>query len=500
MRVFLPLVAAAIFLTASADYLLFGHPLGCGVTAFAVILAAVLAARYRTRLLRALPWAALWLVLAFGASLQSSAIGVVLLLILTWAVLAAACLPGGPDIFDAMWTGAAGGVRGLAAIFADLGQKLTWGGAEKTRYAAKWVIGVPAVIIVIFASLIIPANLVLAKWTGDFLDDLVRWIKEINAARLFFWAAVFLEGYGLLRFRPWLTSPRGAARPAAMPATPPPPPPGVMIVPNPVTPEMKRRYESMAATVTFVGLNVLFLAANATDAGYLWLAFKLPTGLTYSQYAHAGAYRLIAAVVLAAVTVTAFFRIGAPQSESRRARILAYLFILQNAIVLLGAGRRLQLYVTVYGLTRFRVAAFLWMILVLAGFVTILWKLVAKKSFRFLVRANTVTVILLLSVVSLTDINGFIAGWNAARYQEDTRRTIDVAYLAGLGAPAMPALARLAKSEDRQVARMAEESLSVLIEKARDRDEFWQSRTIRGTRVLCETLEQADEAGIPDPD
>ena len=252
--------------------------------------------------------------------------------------------------------------------------------------------------------------------------------------------------------------------------------------------------------VTFVGLNVVFLAANATDAAYLWFSLKLPLGITYSEFAQQGAYRLIVAVVLAAVTITAFFRTGARQSESRGARFVAYFFTLQNAVVLIGAARRLELYVTAYGLTRLRGAAFVWMVLVLAGFVTILWKLIAKKPFHFLLWANTVTMVLALSAVSLMNIDGFIADWNVARYEEGKHKKIDVRYLEHLGEPAMPALVVLAKADDREVSRRAEECLNVVIELARDRDGHWQSRTLRSRRDLDAALREADARYIAHAD
>ncbi len=481
------LLAAAV-LTIAADYLLFGHAAGCGVTTFAAVVLAATALRYGRRLGRSWWWLALWMAVALGASLDYSRMGAALLVVLLWAIIAQAVLPAGKDIFEAVCGGVAGGLKGLAGVVYDVfGRRRISAAGETARYAPAWVIVLPAAIIAIFAVLIIPANLVVSQWVTTGLRTLGEWIREIDAWRVGFWLVVGLEAYGLFVFRPWWRR-RGRARKAGSSfVPPPPPPPGARVKANYPTAEMRRGYQVAAAVTTFAGLNLIYLAANAADATYLWFALKLPEGLTYAGFAHAGSYRLLAAVVLAAATVTAFFRVGSPAGQSAKARWLVYLFVAQNAAVLVGAARRLELYVEAYGLTRFRVAAFVWMVLVMGGYAFLAWKLARSRKFHFLLKTNTALTLVVLSAVSLADVDGFIARWNVAQWEQGVHKDIDVAYLGRLGATAMPSVARLAVSDDRAVAERAQGVLGRVMAREEGRRAPWQSRTLRSGRALEET-------------
>jgi hypothetical protein len=235
--------------------------------------------------------------------------------------------------------------------------------------------------------------------------------------------------------------------------------------------------ELTAARITFVGLNLLFLAANIADAAYLWYGFKLPVGLTYSEFAHHGSYRLIVAVVLSAGVIAIFFRPAALAAKGAFARFLAGLFVVQNLAVLIGAARRLQIYVGAYGLTRFRVAAFIWMLIVAVGYVTIAVKLRRNLRVFFLLRANAVSVALILSATSLANIDGFIARWNVARYEAGSHAAVDLAYLEHLGLCAAPAIRRLAESDD-DTALQAEAVLHQVWWKYESEGARWQSWTL----------------------
>ena len=117
----------------------------------------------------------------------------------------------------------------------------------------------------------------------------------------------------------------------------------------------------------------------------------------------------------------------------------------QNLVVLAGAVRRLALYADAYGLTRFRVAAGFWLGLVAIGLLLVGWRIARHRSLRFLLRANAASTVLVLSLWAVANVNGAVAGFNVDRHLRDPQRTVDLAYLRSLGAPALPALDRLAR-------------------------------------------------------
>lgn len=457
-------------MAALADYLLFGHSRGANITALALAFAVLLVVRYRGRLRRSLPLAALWLLVAAGATLQSSIIGVMLLISLGWAALAMSARKERPALATSMAAGLFAGLRAFFEPVSDfIKQRMLAREGGKAWGTPAWVVIGPAAIVLIFAALIIPANLAVAEWVKSFANWVGEVFENLTFARVFLWAMVGLQAYGLMRFR---VSRRAIAASAAEPDA---------------QPRRGGVNELHAAILTFVGLNALFVVANAADAAYLWFSFKLPAGLTYSEFAHRGAYRLIVAVVLSALVIAGFFRRSAPQSWHAAARALGYLFIAQNVVVLLGAARRLELYVDVYGLTRFRVAAFLWILLVLAGFALILVKLARNRSFVWLLRVNTVTAAALLAAVSLLDLNGFIAEWNLARHERGTLVKTDVDYLRSLGPSALPALARLSGDSNTEIAGEAEAAYRQVLADAKTRLEHWQSWTYRVRQAMVKS-------------
>ena len=136
------------------------------------------------------------------------------------------------------------------------------------------------------------------------------------------------------------------------------------------------------------------------DIAYLWGGVALPDGMSYAAYAHRGAYPLIVTALLAAAFVIAA---TTPGSEARRSpliRWLVYLWIAQNVLLVMSSLLRLDLYVGVYSLTYWRVAAFIWMLLVAAGLVLIMIQIAARRSGAWLVGANLVSLALTLYVCS----------------------------------------------------------------------------------------------------
>ncbi len=465
-------VAFAVVFAGFADYLLYGHFLGAGLAVFMLLVGAAMIVRYRRRAARAMPWAALWLVVALGAALQPSALGAAVVILLGWSCVALAASAAGASLLTGAARGAFGALRAFVLPLIEAVRRsrlrLRFGtSASGKKYTPAWVAAVPVFLVAIFAVVMLPANLVIAKWLGDIGRVLQDWLGALSVGRVFFWGVVGLEVFALMRF----AVPRLLRR-LRLPA------------PRDWVGATWRADELKAAVATFAALNVLYLAVNLTDAAYLWFALKLPAGLTYAEFAQRGSYRLIAAVVMAAVTLCVFFRVRALQSRNRVALALAYVFVAQNLLVLVGAARRLQLYVDVYGLTRLRVAAFIWMALVAVGFITIVVKLRGVRPFSFLLRANAASVAVVLAVVTLLDINGFIAGWNVERYERGMKASFDVAYIGRLGATAMPALARLTAVADADLARDANAWLRRSYSEAKEAREAWQARTLRTERAI----------------
>ena len=195
---------------------------------------------------------------------------------------------------------------------------------------------------------------------------------------------------------------------------------------------------------SLVLFNVAFAVENLLDLTYLWGGAALPEGMTYASYAHRGAYPLVATALLSAAFVLLVFRPGGSSERDRLARSLVLVWLGQNVLLTASAAWRLHLYVQVYGLTRLRLAAILWMGLVAAGLAATALRIHHGKTNRWLVQVAVSLALAVLYGASIADTDGAIARFNVAHCRElggpGTR--LDLRYPAELGPEALPALER----------------------------------------------------------
>ncbi len=195
---------------------------------------------------------------------------------------------------------------------------------------------------------------------------------------------------------------------------------------------------------SLVLFNLLFAVQTVLDAVYLWGNATLPADVSYASYAHRGAYPLIVTALLAAGFVLAAMSPGGPAENSRVIRPLVYLWIAQNVLLVLSSILRLDLYVQIYLLSWWRIAAFVWMMLVALGLFLILARIVLSRSNNWLIRANLVTLTATLYTCSLVNFAAIIADYNVGHSREAGGKGvwIDMNYLFSLGPQALPAIDR----------------------------------------------------------
>jgi len=196
---------------------------------------------------------------------------------------------------------------------------------------------------------------------------------------------------------------------------------------------------------SLIVFNALFAVQTILDGLYLWGGVALPYGMSYASYAHRGAYPLIVTALLAAGFVIVALRPGSDTERSPPIRALVYLWIAQNVWLVTSSILRLDLYVAVYSLTYWRVAAFVWMVLVAVGLVLILTRIVRGHSTAWLIGANVVSLALALYVCASANLASVIAHYNVRHSFEPTGQAakLDVQYLFDLGAQAIPAVDEL---------------------------------------------------------
>lgn len=291
-----------------------------------------------------------------------------------------------------------------------------------------WV--VPVGFSLVFLALFSNANPLIEKWLTGI--DLTELTDSFNGWRVMFWSAAFMLVWPFVRFkagRSWAIAP---------------------LVPESGPVELKPgRHDLFGEPAIFRSLllfNLLFAVQIGLDATYLLGGVDLPDGMTYAQYAHRGAYPLICTALLAAAFVLFATRPGSQSENSPRIRSLILGWTAQNVILVIFSIQRLGLYVEAYALTYWRIAAFIWMLLVLIGLVLIVVKFWRARSNGWLVEMNLIALLVVLYVTSFVNIASVIGEYNVSRSLGDGNHWLDTQYLHQLGIHAIPAMDRVGSS------------------------------------------------------
>jgi hypothetical protein len=288
---------------------------------------------------------------------------------------------------------------------------------------------IPIVLGGIFVFLLVSVNL-LEKWIS--LLNPGNTASYVSLGRILFWTVALSIVWPFIHVR-WSGRrkiPAGLAEAVALAR-------GIPSGPN--------DFFSVATILrSLILFNLLFAVQTVLDVAYLWGNATLPTDISYASYAHRGAYPLIVTALLAAGFVLAAMRPGGPAEQSRVIRPLVYLWVAQNVLLVLSSILRLDLYVQIYLLTWWRVAAFIWMVLVALGLVLIVARIVLNRSNGWLIRANLITLTATLYICSLVNFAAIIADYNVSHSREAAGKGvwIDMNYLFSLGPQALPAIDR----------------------------------------------------------
>ena len=411
----------AVLATAVLSALLLGDGLGVNllIVAAPAAFAAGSAARAAGRRLR--PWTTAWavggLTLLAVPALRDAGWP-------TFLAVASAVALGSLALHGSRsWLGVFLGSLGL---FSSIAEGLAWGGrGARERVAGsrkRWGVAlrttaVAAVLLVVFGTLFASADAAFAGVLGDLIPDVSL---GTGPWRLF----LFVAG---------LVGSLAAAYTAAAPVRWD----GIVVRPG----KARGRLEW---ALPLTALNLLFAAFIAVQLTVLLGGYDkvmAETGLSYSQYARQGFWQLLWATVLTLLVIGIALRQaprGRPGDRTLVRGVLGVLCLL-TLVVVASALRRMDLYVDAYGLTRLRfsvAAVEFWL-----GVVLVLIMVFGVLGPRLLPRAVAASAASAVLVFGLLSPDALIAEQNVQRYRDD--HAIDIDYLSGLSADAVPALDEL---------------------------------------------------------
>lgn len=216
-----------------------------------------------------------------------------------------------------------------------------------------------------------------------------------------------------------------------------------------VLPERKTASPSPALTTSItwslIVFNAVFALQNGLDLAFLWSGAPLPGDMGLADYAHRGAYPLIVTTLLAGLFVLVALQPGSETARRPLVRKLVVVWIGQNMLLVASSLLRTADYIEAYALTRFRIAAMVWMVLVGIGLLLICWRMLRDRSAHWLINANIAITLAVLAVISVVDLGAVSAGWNVRHAREVGGRGVelDLGYLHSLGEPALVSLVEL---------------------------------------------------------
>ncbi|HEX6968158.1 MAG TPA: DUF4173 domain-containing protein [Micromonosporaceae bacterium] len=345
------------------------------------------------------------------------------------------------------------------------GRGLAHGGRGSAGVRVAITAGISIVLLLVFGLLFASADAVFA----DLLDQALPDLGPLTVVRVLLFfppaALVLFGGAYLLAAPPDLT---GLETPA------------------------KRRVRRLEWLVPILLLDVLFTVFVLVQLTVLFGGARYVLtdhGPTFAEYARSGFWQLLAVTVLTLPVLGGAAR-WAPR-DNRLDRILIRVLLgalaVLTLVIVASALYRMHVYQQAYGFTRLRIlvsAYELWL-----GFLFVL-VLAAGIHLRatWLPRVAAASAVLALLGLVALDPDRFIADQNIDRYQATGR--IDVDYLSGLSADAVPAL-------DRLPGQLRDCALSDIAEELTDHPDGWRGWNLARRRAL--DLLAADPPQPSDP-
>lgn len=195
-------------------------------------------------------------------------------------------------------------------------------------------------------------------------------------------------------------------------------------------------HERYSALLLFIILNILLLILNIFDIQYLFLKGELPEGITYSDYVHRGVGAVILSILLAIGVISYYFRgLINFDSGSKIIKLLTYVWILQNIVLVIMTAFKNQLYIEAFSLTYMRIGVYYYLGFALIGLLLTIYKIYFTQDIWFLFRTNSLAIYVVL-------ILSCFFNWNmiVTRYNIQNSKEIDYVYLSELGHANYPVL------------------------------------------------------------
>jgi len=212
--------------------------------------------------------------------------------------------------------------------------------------------------------------------------------------------------------------------------------------------QYQKRFETerYAGLLLFVVLNVMLLILNIGDVQALYFKGGLPKNVTHSDFVHSGVGIIILSIIIATSLMMYLFRSEFASIKHNKALIgFAYLWIIQNVVMLSSTAFRNQIYIHDFNFTYKRIGVYVWLVLAAFGLCVLFYKLYKKQSNWFLIRTNVAIWFSVLVLSSVVNWDKLITNYNI---QNKSLSQVDFHYLFSLSDANLPELLAVSQRED----------------------------------------------------
>jgi hypothetical protein len=203
--------------------------------------------------------------------------------------------------------------------------------------------------------------------------------------------------------------------------------------------EISINEEYLSGVLLLVLLNILLFFVNLGDFHFLFISHKLPENVTFASFLHQGVGMLIVSILISIFIIIFYFRGSLNFYEkSKSFKIWAFIWIVQNVLMLGSVVSKNALYIDAYGLTYKRIGIYVYVLLTIIGLVTTALKIIKVKNIYYLIRINGWSFFVVLVLSSLIHWDKLIINEN-----QSLKRDIDIYYLLSLSDSILPDLKKV---------------------------------------------------------
>lgn len=196
---------------------------------------------------------------------------------------------------------------------------------------------------------------------------------------------------------------------------------------------LKMQY--LSGIVLLASLNALIFYFNILDFVFLWFGFKWD-GSFLKEFVHEGTWLLVFSVFLSSAIALFFFKGNLNFfSKNKWLKRLSIVWIAQNIIMTISVMLRNYWYIQYFGLAYKRIAVLFFLALTLVGLLTIIIKIINKKSSFYLWRVNGLSLVFVLALSTCVNWDLHIAKYNFNHYDS---ALIDFRFMSKLNNSALP--------------------------------------------------------------